>query len=183
MKTLHNLLCLVLLFCGILWHFVTLIIIKMVGRGGSNQRWITIWKPAAQWQCNHWGRPPAAGVCSSRWFHDDEGIINALIKPWWPYQPRLIPGATTCLGQRCSISDQPWIWTSKLDESESDQMVLEMLRWWISHTMWKILKKSSMKYTPSVQYSLVPEEELKSEFNRKVARAIIPSNFPVELRL
>ena len=27
----------------------------------------------------------------------------------------------------------------------------------------------------------VPEEELKSEFNRKDARTIIPSNFPVEL--
>ena len=29
----------------------------------------------------------------------------------------------------------------------------------------------------------VPEEELKSEFNREVARTIIPSNFPVELQL
>ena len=52
----------------------------------------------------------------------------------------------------------------------------------ITHNV-KIFKKSSMKYTPSVQYSLVPEEELKSEFNRKVARTIITSNFSVELRL
>ena len=29
----------------------------------------------------------------------------------------------------------------------------------------------------------VPEEELKSELNREVARTIIPSNFPVELQL
>ena len=50
----------------------------------------------------------------------------------------------------------------------------------ITHNV-KNFKKSSMKYTPSVQYSLVPEEELKSEFNRKVDGTIIPSNFPVQL--
>ena len=49
--------------------------------------------------------------------------------------------------------------------------------------LWGPLGPSGALLDPLGGSHRVPEEELKSEFNRKVAQTIIPSNFPVELRL